>query len=519
MDQTTLVHHGPNVFSLCLMPGTLQRVEWDKAQKLNTTILDVLGFSAFLTFSWGSHWILVMYWSQVWNERQNRRSPRFLRLRQKLGPTTGRDASLGLKLSRPAWVVSHYFPFDVCETENFDSSCVVFKRFGTHDEYLDGLCVDHASVCTTSIDMCSFPRSRFAQDLPSHLLPWRATCRSHSEVVPFRVAMHNMFSTTRCSDDQCGRSALHCGPLYGHIAPAVTCSFTCELSDWDDEVFWPLVDEFRSRATVGLPLTWSVTPSRSRRRSIDRRVFPWPFSPPPQKIAECFADETLKSHFSYAIKKKVEIEHVAKTSRRSSLRRRDREVRGPRWPRWLLARRSFAIVSTGSWARHGAEGVTWSRPVAQGSRERAGVASHSIGSGPGHAGQLGRRHAQQVCGSGHMLTIQHEAETSWKTNVWIVERRGLGQRCKKHPEKVLPAEHTTTTSELNSCLQTCGQEGRSRCSPKTLQWHMYSWDSVFYTRLVDVEAALWTLMELSSHTSLSCGQVVSLRGVQYPGSL
>ena len=63
-------------------------------------------------------------------------------------------------------------------------------------------------------------------------------------------------------------------------------------------------------------------------------------------------------------------------------------------------------------------------------------------------------------------------------------------------EKVVPAEHTPTTSESKSCLQQCRQEGCSRCSTNPAMTHvrlrlvMYTGQLVSYTRLVGVETAL-----------------------------
>ena len=57
--------------------------------------------------------------------------------------------------------------------------------------------------------------------------------------------------------------------------------------------------------------------------------------------------------------------------------------------------------------------------------------------------------------------LQHEAETPWKTDGWTVERRCLGTWVREASKKMVPA----TTSELNSCLQTCGQDGCSTCNP------------------------------------------------------
>ena len=150
---------------------------------------------------------------------------------------------------------------------------MVFKRFGTHDEYLDGLwitlrCARRVSTCVLS------PAPEW------HRICLRICFRGEQHVVLIQRLFLSVSPCTTCSPSRGVLTTSADGALF--IAdcftvtsrPAVTCSVTCELSDWDDEVFWPLVDEFRSRATVGLPLTWSVTPPRSRRRSIDRRVFP-----------------------------------------------------------------------------------------------------------------------------------------------------------------------------------------------------------------------------------------------------
>ena len=56
-------------------------------------------------------------------------------------------------------------------------------------------------------------------------------------------------------------------------------------------------------------------------------------------------------------------------------------------------------------------------------------------------------------------------------------------------KKVVPSDHTPTTHESKSGLQTCGQDGCSRCKPKHSILHVQM-RPVVCTRLVGVDATL-----------------------------
>ena len=81
----------------------------------------------------------------------------------------------------------------------------------------------------------------------------------------------------------------------------------------------------------------------------------------------------------------------------------------------------------------------------------------------GHCGCVPLVHDAQCQDHAKMQMVgdsKHEAETPWKTDVWAVERRVLGAQVRETYQKVVPAEHTPTTSESKSCLQPCGKHNK-----------------------------------------------------------